>query len=241
MKILDYGRSFIQSTGEGTRNSPRFWVESCTRIVDETTGATEDFHQCGACKAETIFVDTGIFSSDNHDFTPIFGPEYNLIFRRKAYLNAGYRTVTPAGDPWVLETRTRQAASPRLLETDAAVIEATYANLPIVVQVEIANETLGLRGIVECPVKTMNIDAAQGRFQVDTGPVVWPDLSLRHDRLVDSLSLAFIVFNASAYVETVTEVPTELGIEGAGATRVHHFSEIQSHESTNRVYCVGEG
>ena len=83
MKTLDYGSSFIGSTGPG--NAVRFWVESHTRIVNEENGQTEDYYQCGSCKSEHTFAEKGLFMENNHDFIPVFGPHWSVIFRHKAF------------------------------------------------------------------------------------------------------------------------------------------------------------
>ena len=42
MNVIDYGRSFIR--GRAGANRVRFWVESRTRIIDERSGAVEDYY-----------------------------------------------------------------------------------------------------------------------------------------------------------------------------------------------------
>ena len=70
-------------------------------------------------------------------------------------------------------------------------------------------------------------------YQVDTGPVVFPDLTQHRARHIDGIALAFVVFNAPHFADIVREVPTAVGSE-----QVHHYSEILSLEAANRVYAV---
>ena len=70
-------------------------------------------------------------------------------------------------------------------------------------------------------------------YQVDTGPVAFPDLSQRHARHVDALSLAFVVFNAPHFADFVLEAPTRVGGE-----QVYHYSKIVSLAAVNRLYAV---
>ncbi|MDP6701741.1 MAG: hypothetical protein QGH25_18970 [Candidatus Latescibacteria bacterium] len=227
---LDYGRSFL--IGKAPSNEVRFWVESRTRIVDEASGASEDYYQVGSCKSENTFGERNLLIEDNYDFLPIFGPEWGVVFRRKAYVFDGYRETRPAAEWWdgqdyhLVEGRAVEA-----LASNAAIREATYANAPLVTQTEIAQN--GLRAIIECPVKTMNTRRGDDRYQVDTGPVAFPDLAGSYDRHIDRLTLAFVVFNASHFADFVLEVPTQVGDE-----MVHHYSEILSLEAENRVYAV---
>ena len=119
------------------------------------------------------------------------------------------------------------------LTSDAAVREATYESVPIVAQTQVRNEETGLQAIMEYPVKTMNTNRANDIYQVDTGPVAFPDLSQRHARHVDALSLAFVVFNAPHFADFVLEAPTRVGDE-----QVYHYSKVVSLAAVNRLYAV---
>ena len=233
---LDYGRSFLSGVAEWNR--VRFWVESRTRIVDTRTGAQEDFLQCASCKSEDTFAAKDLFLADNYDFLPIFGPTHGVIFRRKAAASAPgrYRDVRPSDKMWDGQTmRLRVAKGAKLLTTTAAIRRATHAGQPLVAQTEFASESTGLRAIVEYPVKTMNIHDTKDLYQVDTGPVAFPDLARRWERLADSLSLAFAAFNAPGFTDFVLE--TETPIAG-GAARVEHYSKRVTVNGVNRVFAL---
>ena len=79
----------------------------------------------------------------------------------------------------------------------------------------------------------MNTNRANDIYQVDTGPVAFPDLSQRHARHVDALSLAFVVFNAPHFADFVLEAPTRVGDE-----QVYHYSKLVSLAAVNRLYAV---
>lgn len=230
---LDYGLSFLSGVAEWNR--VRFWVESRTRVVDTRTGKHEDYLQCASCKSEDTFAAKDLFLADNYDFLPIFGPEYGLIFRRKASATPSYRDVRASNKMWDGQTlRLRPAKSARLLDSTAAIRKATHDGLPLVSQTEFANEATGLRAIIEYPVKTMNIHDAKDLYQVDTGPVAFPDLSRRWDRLADSISLAFVAFNAPGFADFVIEAET---VTPNGA-RVEHYSKRATVTGVNRLFAV---
>jgi hypothetical protein len=134
-----------------------------------------------------------------------------------------------------------QEASPvRVLDSNAAIFEATQKGLPIVTQTEIWDTHTHQRAIIECPVKTMNIDETAGIYQVDTGIVLFPDLSKRYDRQIETFSLAYVAFNASHFADFVIEQPTPIVEDGKKITWVYHYSGIQSLEARNTVFCIGE-
>jgi len=241
MTPLNYGRSFL--IGKSPANEVRFSVESRTRIIDEQTGAVEDYAQAASCKSEDTFAQRDLFYKDNYDFLPIFGPEYGIIFRRKAWLNPSYKTCVKAEDMWAGQTyHLVEAMSFDELETTDAIIDETHGFRPIVAQTEIWNSETGLRAIIEYPVKTMNTNRQLRAYQVDTGPVAFPDLARRYDRHVDSISLAFVAFNAADFADFVIEEPAPACApdrQHDEATLVHHYSRRLSLEAANRIYAVG--
>lgn len=236
MNPLNYYSSFI--TGLSPENRVRFWVESRTRIIDEQAGVTEDYYQCGSCKAEDTFAGNDLFLPDNYDFLPVYGPEYGLIFRRRAYLHDGYRETKLVRNMWDGQRyRLHEHDQAERLDTDDAICKATHEGALLIGQTELAGS--GMRAIIEYPVKTMNIRDATTTYQVDTGPVLLPDLSRRHSRLVDSLRLAYVAFNTAEFADFVIEVPTVLRAEnGAAAATTCHYSERVSLQSSNRLFSV---
>lgn len=238
MKPLDYGRSFLM--GKWPENEVRFWVESRTRIIDERDGRWEDYIQCASCKSEDTFAAQGLFYEDNYDFLPIFGPQFGLIFRRKAWLNPDYRDCLKVEDMWGgQEYHLVEGGSWQELGGAEEVLGATRQWQPIVAQTEIANSETGLRAIIEYPVKTLNTRRRDNAYQVDTGPVALPYLSERRERLVDTISLAFVAFNAAHFADFVVEQAT--GAESARAiegVHVYHYCGGISLLAKNRLYAL---
>ncbi len=236
MTPLDYGRSFL--IGKGAANEVRFWIESRTRIVDDVEGVCEDFYQTASCKSENTFGEKDLFLRDNYDFLPIFSARHGLIFRRHAYLSDRYRDTRPYEEMFGgYDLHLVEGSSVRELPSNSAVREETYRFAPLVSQTGIGNGGTGLRALIECPVKTMNTRREDDIYQVDTGPLAFPDLSERRERLVDCLALAFVAFNAPHFADFVIEAPTVVDA-GHPDLQVRHFSEIVSLPARNRLFAV---
>ena len=234
MRPLDYGRSFV--LGKGAENEVRLWVESRTRITDSKTGASEDYVQTGSCKSEETFADRDLFKQPNYDFMAIYGPRDSIVFRRLAQVHDHYKSCVPSSDLFGgQEYHLVEGGEVEELEDGQAICAATYHWAPLVAQTEIWNDETGLRAVIEYPIKSMNTNREQGAYayQVDTGPVAFPDLSLRHQRQADGISLGFVAFNASHFADFVLEVPTEVGSEA-----IHHFSQVFSLPAKNRLFSV---
>lgn len=238
MMPLDYGLSYICHSAEF--NSVRFWVESRTRIIDERSGRQTDYQQCASCKSENTFAERDLFRKDNYDFLPVFGEGQVLIFRRPAGMSDRYRQVSRCEDVWgppIL--RLRQARIVKRLDTWQRIFDATCAGLPIVAQTEIRNDQTALRAIMEYPVKTMNICPGSRMYQVDTGPLAFPDLARGCEPQIDCFSLAYVAFNASTFSDFVVEQPTAIGRSGEEVCSIYHYSNPYSLRADNRLFALG--
>lgn len=239
MQPLDYGLSFICNPSPA--NSVRFWIESRTRVVDSQRGTTTDYYQCASCKSEHTFAVKDLLHEDNYDFLPIFGGEDLLIFRRHARLTSTYRQLRKAVDVWGAPIfKPREAETVVVLDTWEKIRDATAAGVPIVTQTHIRDESTGLEATIECPTKTMNISIENRIYQVDTGPIAFPDLSKCYEPEIDCLRLAFVVFNAPHFADFVVEQPTAVvDEEGEQLAEIYHFSKPISVPAKNRVLALG--
>jgi len=236
---LDYGRSFVCHAA--SFNAVRFWIESRTRIIDEQSGICTDFYPCASCKSEDTFAERNLFFKDNYDFLPIFGGDDVLVFRRPAGLSKGYRQIKKAEKMWGAPIlKLRRASSLTELSTWEQIRDATAQALPIATQTEIANAETGLRAIIECPTKTMNVSLEKKKYQVDTGPVAFPDLSKRYEPAIACLSLAFIAFNAPDFADFIVEQPTPVIENGQEKCKLYHYSNPFSLPATNRLFALSK-
>lgn len=237
MNCLDYGRSFVCCNGPA--NAPQFWIESRCTLVDEGTGASEEFYQCASCKSEHTFAEKGLFQDPNYDFLPVFGRDDVAIFRRHAFCNENYVQYVKSGNIWGgPRFMVREAKGVREARDGTEIVRAALAGVPFVSRTEIREARM--RAVIECPVKTMNVNEARGAYQVDTGPVLFPDLTRRYERPIESLRLAFVAFNAPDFADFVIEHPTPIVQDGRKVCEVHHFSRIVSLKAKNTVFIIGE-
>ncbi|MBM3892197.1 MAG: hypothetical protein FJ388_24035 [Verrucomicrobia bacterium] len=239
MRCLDYGLSFV--CNPASHNAVRFWLESRTTLMDDRNGTTTDFYQCASCKSENTFAAKNLFQANNYDFLPILSGGHWLTFRRTARLNPNYREIRKVEAAWgVPILKLREAPEVTVLDTWEKIRDATAAALPLVTQTEIANPETGLRAVIECPTKTMNVSLDKRLYQVDTGPIVFPDLTKRYDPPLACLSLAFIAFNAPHFADFVVEQPTPVVEDGKEVCKIHHYSAPFSLPAKNVVLALGK-
>jgi len=237
IECLDYGRSFICNTAPA--NAVRFWVESRTILYDDTAGTQLVIYQCGSCKSEHTFAPDHLLHEDNYDFMPIYGGEDILVLRRHADVRDRYREVRKVTELWGEPImRLHYGQSVTELTTFEQIRDVTATDTPLAGQTELTDEHTGLRCVVEYPIKTMNIGHDQGLWQVDTGPIALPDLTQRYDPPVDSVRLAYAVFNAPHFCDFVVEQPTPIVRDGQDVCHVYHYSNPVSMPARNRVLAV---
>lgn len=236
---LDYGLSFICNTAKF--NSVRFWIESRTRVIDDEAGMSWEFYQCASCKSENTFGEKDLFLPDNYDFLPVLGGSEWLIFRRPARLSENYRRIQPASELWgEPQLRLRYANKTILLDSWEKIRDCTAAGAPIVSQTELMSDATRLRAVIECPVKTLNVSVDRRMYQVDTGPLVWPDLSKRYERMIDCLRLAFVAFNAPTFADFIIEQPTPVLEDSKEVAQIYHYSGPISLPATNRLFSIDD-
>jgi hypothetical protein len=238
---IDYGRSFICNTAEF--NSVRMWIESRTTIIDPKAGTSEVYYQGASCKSENTFGEKDLFYKDNYDFLPIFGDGKVLVFRRHSYKHGEiYRTIKKMEEMWG-GNPVVYAPVPKVvteLHSWENVRDATATGLPIVIQTEFTNAETGLTAIIECPCKTMNISHPKKVYQVDSGPVAFPDLTKRYDIQIDCLNLAFIAFNTPYFADFVIEAPTPIIAGEKEVAIVYHYSKLVTMTTKNKILALGK-
>jgi len=239
IECLDYGRSFV--CNPASFNAVRFWIESRTILYDDTAGSQLTIYQCGSCKSEATFAKENLLQEDNYDFMPIYGGEHMLIFRRHVDARDRYRELALVEEMWGKPNmRLNYGTQVTELKSFEQIRDVTATDTPLAAQTEITNEETGLRCLMEYPIKTMNISIDDSIWQVDTGPIAFPDLSKRCDPAVDSVRLAFAVFNAPHFCDFVIEQPTPVIRNGQEVCQVNHYSNPFSLPAKNRVLAVSD-
>lgn len=64
------------------------------------------------------------------------------------------------------------------------------------------------------------------------------DLSKRHEKTVDGISLAYAAFNKPHFADFVLEEPTKIIRDGQAITEVYHYAGLVSLPAVNRLFAV---
>jgi len=88
---------------------------------------------------------------------------------------------------------------------------------------------------IEYPVKVVNASEREMFYQVDTGPVLVPDLeAFDGTHRISALRLAFMAHNTLGCTELLLNVPTKIGV----GFSVNHYSKVMKVRATNRMLAV---
>ena len=226
-----------------TLNNARIQIESRCKISDRATGAAQTFVLGASCKTEYVGVERDLWTEPNADFCIILSADSYLILKSWDRNNKGVMRYPAAlGEQperqsgRVSDTYDRVSINLRSMPAEAlqgaqAIVAATLAD-----DLLVGRCACRLRDRydieIDFPIKTMNANERDWIYQVDSGPILFPDLSPDSRDWIDSFHLAYVAFNREDWAEFILQVPTPLG---DGVT-VNHYSRIVQMKTQNTIF-----
>lgn len=226
-------------------NNARIPIECQCRITDRYSGEVQRFVLGASCKTERVGVERHIWTEPNADFAPIFSETHFLNI--KTFAQAGMEVdLYPPGSGKQSERQLGVIAEVfdsvridiarcegRLLECSKSIVNAVLDNEPLVAESTLTTDRYS--AVLEYPVKTINANERDWVYQTDTGPHLFPDMSVEPKALLASMQLAYSAFNCPEWTEFLVRVPTEI----AEGIRVYHYSRSVRLDCKNRIFRVG--
>lgn len=228
-----------------TLNNARIHIESTCQITDRAGGAAETYVLGASCKTEYVGVNRDMWTEPNADFCIVLSAESFLILKSWDRNDKGVmrypatlgeqpeRQSGRVSDTYECVSINLRTAPAQKLDSAQAIIEATLADDVLVGRCAF---TLHDRYDVEIdfPIKTMNANEREWIYQIDTGPILFPDLSADSGNLIDSFRLAYVAFNQADWAEFILQVPTALNED----ISVNHYSRVIQLNSQNSIFRV---
>jgi len=251
--VCDYGKSFLTFVVEERANNARIQLEARCRLFPDDSDNPVDYVLGASCKAEDTYAPQDLFLAPNYDFCPVFSDtQYALI---RTYASAEPDGLAkpdgvekPSGrEVGLIEGRFLEVPvhletipSARVLTDSAEIVQATLNNEPLVGQVTVLDARDQPRALLEFPIKTMNVNDIEDLFQVDTGPVLLPELEWHGEHILEGVNLAFVAFNGFASAEFIVQQPTPVS-STPDAVVVYHYSRTLVLPTRNSIVCLGSG
>ena len=212
-------------------NKARIELEALIDVIDEASGESERFVLIAPCRTEWVYAEDRLFQMPSAEYRMI----YSLKDHRSMGSKISYEGPPSKGGPHSpnfrsVEIDVQTYAGTRQLKTPGEINSATETNIPLVARTELRDPKRGLRYVMEYPIRTMNFRPEAGSFQVDTGPLLVPDLNSEEERPIDRLQMAHVVYNRLDKAEFILRRPTPITDEsGKEVTKVLHYSEVVEH------------
>jgi len=247
---LDFSRSFAWLGMKDGFNDARIQLESRCLVIDTQRGTSEEFFLGATCMGENTYgADGDLTKVPTYDFSPIFSKdEYRVI--RLFSNGTGKSLVSLQGSEDTVRFQIVKGEKPEVLREPRDIVRATIEGHPIIGRVEITYRGGALRAIIDYPVKTMNTCVKKGIFQVDTGPVLYPDLESPPRRTMEAFEKAFVICRTFETAELVLLKPTYIleGVKDAAKVEgldrwkpsllVNHYSAVKKISGRNTFMAI---
>ena len=226
-------------------NNARIPIECRCVVTEKATDQSQSFVLGASCKTERVGVEEDIWLEPNADFCPIFSDDRYLSLKTYSQVGTTMELFPPGSgsqsdrqsglidDTYdsVKIDMTECEGTP--LDSAQEIVEAVLANQNLVARTELENDRY--HALIEHPVKTINANERDWIYQTDTGPVLFPDLSVEPDAMLTSLELAYSAFNCPDWIEFIVRrvTPTTSDVS------VYHYSDAVRCDSRNQMLRIG--
>jgi len=245
MNACDFSRSFVRWTSATNNHTPRLQIAAACTLGD--ADGVRDYFLTDTCTGEQMYADEGLIHLPANEFAMIYGPgdqEYMFI---KYYADDALNVVEAhrvgeamtthdgRGAP-IVEMAADMVRHDRVheLKEYGEIREAILGNRRLNARTEYLGEDGDTRVVLDYPVRICNVAHGRERWQIDTGPILLPDLSLPREPRIGRLRSGYIVFNSPDRAEIIYRRATssDAGLDGS------HFSAGRGIEARNSIYCL---
>ena len=226
-------------------NNARIPIECRCVVTEKATDQSQAFVLGASCKTERVGVEGDIWLEPNADFCPIFSDDRYLSLKTYSQVGTTMELFPPgSGSQSDRQTGLIDATYDSVkidmtecegtpLDSAQEIVEAVLADQNLVARTELENDRY--HALIEHPVKTINANERDWIYQTDTGPVLFPDLSVEPDAMLTSLELAYSAFNCPDWIEFIVRrvTPTTSDVS------VYHYSDAVRCDSRNQMLRIG--
>jgi len=237
----DFFRSFLLFRSSRVNHTPRLQLDAvCTMTTAD--GVARQFVLTTACVGENMYVAEGLVQLPPYEFVMIAQHRTEYAIRKRGAITAedvrearrfGEAMPTYSGQPTrvtELDVHLLPLDPATPLSSYEAIRDAMLAHRPITCRTSYEAEVAGggaARVTLEYPAKIVNVQHDRPNWQIDTGPILVPDVRSKSELFVDRLELAYIVFNSWDRAEVLERRPTPVTPAGAQGPQTTHYSAVR--------------
>ena len=199
-----YTGGFVGTPGQSYH--VRFNLEASCTITDEATGKSTELFVSAPCRTEYTIATRNLFQVPSAEFRFFFSRQSRLGLAKRPSTEPEEVSVAPLSEAFA-EHRIdlRSFGTVTELSTVEQIIAATLNNDLLNAVSTYRDAARGLTVSVEYPVNLINLNIADGEFQVCTGPILLPDLATWDGAEVQRVFLAHAAFTAFDHVEFILQ------------------------------------
>ena len=248
---MDFSRSFVTFVTRGRGNNARIQVEARCVLKDTEKGTTEEYFLLASCKSEDTYGQGDLFTRPNYDFSAIFSRKDYRLIRQHASAsnnNPSAGAIRDFFDNVVFHIQ--PAGQPHVLRQSGDIVQATLENRILVGRTELMLKDGKVQAILDYPIKTINMNDQKALFQVDTGPLLYPNLDSPHTRTIEAFEHAFLAYKTFDRAEFISLQPTfildtitnvadrERLLSLKSALSVNHYSASRKLAAKNTLMAI---
>ena len=251
MNVIDYRNSFVINTAaqDGVEmNTCRAQVNaSC--VLTDMAGQSHELYLGKECIGEHMYKEIGIAQVPTAEVATIFGRSESSLLKKFAnhdndVVQSGAMDVRRKGFAggyayWTDLQFILRTAQARPLKTVEEIISATLAGEAMVGRTVLIDLERGWEATLEYPINYVNVHPPAARFQVDVGPILYPDLTSTEAAVVDRVQLAYVMYNQLDEVEFAIRMPTVVTEGQSGETL--HYSEVFKVLAPSELFSLSAG
>ncbi len=207
-----YTGGFVGTPGQSYH--VRFTLEASCVITDDATGKQTELFVSAPCRTEYTIAKRNLFQVPSGEFRFFFSRQYRLSLAKRSSTEPEEVSVAPLREAFAAHRiDLRTFANVTQLTDVGQIVQATLNNDLLNAVSTYRDAARGLTVSVEYPVNLINLNVADGEFQVCTGPIVLPDLATWDGAEVKRVFLAHVAFTAFDHVEFILQREVEAAPE----------------------------
>jgi len=246
---LDYRNCYAinsaASDGEEL-NTCRTQILARCILTGTSDGQTEQFFLGKECIGEYMYQERGIAQVPTSEVCILFSDGDSSLLKKFAnhendVVQFGEMTVPRKGFDgsyanWTSLRFILKEAMARPLQTADEIVRATLAGDALVGRTTLEDPNGERRAVLEYPISYMNVHRPANRFQIDVGPILYPDFSAPAATLVERLQLAYVMYNDLDSVEFAVRVPTQVADDQSATTL--HYSQVVKTAARSTLFRI---
>jgi hypothetical protein len=259
MSVIDFARSTLIFRTTRVQHTPRLQLDATCTLTGRD-GETRRFVLTCPCIGEHMYLDTGLIQEPPFEFLMIaeHQREYAIIRKhasaahdvREAH-RFGESMSTRSGVPAALtglDVRLTPYPHLQAVRPDTAHADLRAAldhDWPVVGRTTYLDPDGETTVVLDYPVKILNVAIDRPVWQVDTGPILVPDLQPggvgAEGPLAGRFTLAFLVFNRWDRAELALRRPTPLLPAEPGRPSplaTEHYSQVRTLAARHELFCA---